>query len=350
MRKRRRTGFSLVELLVVIAIIGILVGLLVPAVQAAREAARRMQCRNNLRQLGIAMHNYHDVHNQLPPGYRFQRTSPVNGMGTPNVSLLPYLEQENLQGLIDPNVPWFMLSPSVAQTKVATFVCPSDVAPNPANYPFVAALGVPVGDTFATSSYGFSTGWTDALCFGPRFTAPPITPKSGMFAIHSATRFADIHDGSSNSIAIGEAASGFAMCSGINCTSPIQGATSKHGWLVGGAGLEPFYNMGFRYSGGWASTLEPINKTPVTDSFYKVSGGAFLDACRTRRLLRDAGNLRDIASTRRHGPGTLGCRKGAGTGRFARRSAFCDGLGLGDPRIPMECRRAAVPTSAGTLP
>jgi prepilin-type N-terminal cleavage/methylation domain-containing protein/prepilin-type processing-associated H-X9-DG protein len=281
MRTAPRNAFTLVELLVVIAIIGVLVALLLPAVQAAREAARRMQCRNNLRQTGLALHNYHDVYKQLPPGYRFQAMSPVNGMGTPNVSLLPYLEQENLQDLIDPNIPWFLLPPAVAQTKIGTFVCPSDVAPNPATYPFVAALGVPVGDTFATSSYGFSTGWRDSICFGPGFSAPSVESKSGVFAVHSETRFASILDGTSNTFAIGEAASGFPMCTGIGCSNPIPGATSKHGWLVGGAGLEPFYASGFRYSGGFGSTLEPINKTPVTDSFYKISGGGFLD-CRAR--------------------------------------------------------------------
>lgn len=280
MRRYRRSGFTLIELLVVIAIIAILIALLLPAVQQAREAARRMHCKNNLKQMGLALHNYHDVYKTLPPGYRFKPNSPTDGLGTANVSLLPYLEQANLQILIDPKTPWFLLTPRVARQHVSVFVCPSDSAPSPTTYPFIAALGLPVGDTFANSSYAYSKGWNDALCFGPGFGAPPVTNKSGVFAFHSKTRFADITDGTSNTFAIGEAASGFAMCTGIGCTTPDPaGNRSAHGWLVGGAGLEPFYARGFRYSGNWGSTVERLNKKPVTDSFYKLSGGSFFD-CR----------------------------------------------------------------------
>lgn len=89
---RKRGGFTLVELLVVIAIIGILVGLLLPAVQAAREAARRMQCSNNFKQLGLAIHNYHDTNNKFPPrigGDAFARNYTPSGI----IRLLPYIEQ-----------------------------------------------------------------------------------------------------------------------------------------------------------------------------------------------------------------------------------------------------------------
>lgn len=94
----RRRGFTLVELLVVIAIIGVMVGLLLPAVQAAREAARRMQCSNNLRQMGLALHNYHDAYNAFPIGSRSHPTIvPRNSHGTNwRTSILPYLEQAPL--------------------------------------------------------------------------------------------------------------------------------------------------------------------------------------------------------------------------------------------------------------
>ena len=279
MRRYQRPGFTLIELLVVIAIIAVLVALLLPAVQQAREAARRMQCKNNLKQLGLALHNYHDVHSVLPPGYRFKPNSPADGLGTANVSLLPYLEQASLQSLIDPNIPWYLLPPKIATQQIPVFVCPSDVAPSPTTYPFIAGLGLPAGGAFANSSYAYSMGWHDALAFSPGFGAPPVTPKSGTFAFHSKTKFRDVTDGTSNTFAIGEAASGFEMCSGIGCTTPLPtGETSAHGWLVGGSALEPFYAGGFRYAGNWGSTVEPINKTPVTDSFYKLSGGAFFDS------------------------------------------------------------------------
>jgi len=243
---------AMIELLVVIAIIAILIALLLPAVQQAREAARRMQCKNNLKQLGLALHNYHDVHSVLPPGYRFKPNSPSDGLGTANVSLLPYLEQANLQSLIDPNIPWYLLPPTIATQQIPVFVCPSDVAPSPTTYPFIAGLSLPAGGAFANSSYAYSMGWHDALAFSPGFGAPPVTSKSGTFAFHSSTKFRDVTDGTSNTFAIGEAASGFEMCSGIGCTTPLPtGETSAHGWLVGGSALEPFYAGGFRYAGNW---------------------------------------------------------------------------------------------------
>lgn len=270
--RKQNHGFTVIELLVVIAIIAILIALLLPAVQQVRETARRTQCRNNLKQLGLALHNYHEVYKVLPPGMRFKPQSSTDAIGTGNVSLLPYLDQANLQNRIDPEIPWYLQPPDIVQTNVSVFICPSDTAANPSVYPFVAALGVPVGDTFHNSSYGYSVGYNDAVCFTPSWGTRPSHPGNGVFAIHSKTRFRDITDGISNTFAIGEAACGFEMCSGIGCEDPdpnLDNARSKHGWLVGGQNFEGFYAAGLRYGGFWGSTVEPLNKSPVTDSLFR---------------------------------------------------------------------------------
>lgn len=274
-----RTGFTLIELLVVIAIIAVLIALLLPAVQQAREAARRVQCKNNLKQFGIALHNYHDVHSTFPPGMRFVAGSPSDALGCLNYSLLPHLDQAALQEQINPTIPWYLVSPSLAQQKLPVFVCPSDTATNPAIYPLIGALGLPCGDTFANSSYGISVGMQDSICFGPGLGARQVTPKTGVFGNHSKTRISDIVDGTSNTFMICEAASGLPMCNGVGCTTPTPGTLSTHSWLIGGASLETLYVLGLRYSGIYVSTVEPPNKDPVTDSRYWLSGNAYLD-CR----------------------------------------------------------------------
>ncbi|QDU36699.1 Type II secretion system protein G precursor [Maioricimonas rarisocia] len=151
--RRRQAGFTLIELLVAIAIIGILIALLVPAVQSAREAARRMQCTNNLKQIGIALHNYHDAHNTLPFGCGPDDDGGVSSVGSLDArrysahsQLLPYLDQAPVYNLIDFDVATFapfvnagMDEPQInetgattaingqaAATSLGVFLCPSD--------------------------------------------------------------------------------------------------------------------------------------------------------------------------------------------------------------------------------
>jgi len=175
------SGFTLVELLVVIAIIGILVALLLPAVQAAREAARRLQCSNNLRQVGIAMHNYHDVHNSLPMGYH--RVSGYRGF-TP---ILPYLEHSNLYKL-DPD------SVEAGQTEIATFICPSDDASGR------IWLHLANNTRFARSNY--------VLCFGSNTWEDATGSNDGSFQSGRTTNLADMRDGTSHSVLASEVISG----------------------------------------------------------------------------------------------------------------------------------------------
>src|SRR5262245_10843060 len=126
----QRKGFTLIELLVVISVISILIGLLLPAVQKVREAAARIQCQNNLHQIGLALHNYHDAKQAFPPGY--VATVPYTDGATDTTPgwgwaayLLPYIEQDNLFRQLNFNQP-VQNSPAI-QTMVKPYLCPSDL-------------------------------------------------------------------------------------------------------------------------------------------------------------------------------------------------------------------------------
>ena len=199
-RTSRPAGFTLIELLVVIAIIAILVALILPAVQQAREAARRTQCKNNLKQLGLALHNYHDRHRTLPPGYvsLYDSTGTDVGPGWGWCSfLLPDLEQTAAFQQIDFNTG--IESPANARmrlTNFATLYCPSDdVKPVwPAKkYDAVTAQPVNIICEVGSSNYVGMFGISE-----------PGVDGEGLFFRNSRVSFRDITDGLSQTIAIGE--------------------------------------------------------------------------------------------------------------------------------------------------
>ncbi len=187
-RKNRPRGFTLVELLVVIAIIGILIALLLPAVQAAREAARRAECTNNLKQIGLALHNYHDTFKLFPPSALYDPSATSNGGDRISgwVLILPFMEMETVYDLWDFNYGYDDSENSQGKKEpVKGFFCPSRPRDE------YASSSVAYGD------YAFSAG-TGSCNSRDRYY------WKGMFNLNSVCRFRDITDGTSNTIAVGE--------------------------------------------------------------------------------------------------------------------------------------------------
>ncbi len=181
--KTPRRGFTLIELLVVIAIIGVLIGLLLPAVQAAREAARRAQCVNNLKQIGLAVHNYHDRVGALPGAQLVHNASSFSALA----HFLPSLEQTTLSNALNFSVTSNNdpANSTVRFAVVSTFVCPSDVGNS--------ALDAIGAQTNYMADMGSGIVWQAAD--GPNVGQPS---PNGIFYGNSATRFAEVTDGLSN--------------------------------------------------------------------------------------------------------------------------------------------------------
>jgi prepilin-type N-terminal cleavage/methylation domain-containing protein len=201
-RRARRRAFTLIELLVVIAIIALLIGLLLPAVQKVREAAARMSCSNNLKQLGLAMHNYHDTVGKFP----YLRSGGGQNRHTWALLLLPYIEQDNVFKVYQANIPGVnktdgynnhtSADPQIVaarQAQVKTFFCPSRRV-SPSLSPITTGSSV----TGVPSDYAACTGDTN------------VAPTTGVFQLvnsnhmNALSRIADITDGTSNTLMIGE--------------------------------------------------------------------------------------------------------------------------------------------------
>ena len=271
-----RSGFTLIELLVVIVVIAIMIALLLPAVQQAREAARRAQCRNNLKQLGIALHSYHSTHGGFPPGIIGGPPGEYTAFSNANVQLLPYLEQANLHDLVDPDVSWFMNRSEIARTIIPVFICPSNSKVNPREYPIPALDAFPIGKIFAMTDYIYCKGADDAWCW-PFDGA--VRPHAGVFEANRSTRARDITDGMTNTMLMGEGAGGkhWPLCHGAACTTPYSGAIGEipasNMWIVGNLGNPQPLSLGLLLTGSFGCTVEKPNKCPVTDTYFDYING-----------------------------------------------------------------------------
>jgi len=243
---RRTSGFTLIELLVVIAIIAILIALLLPAVQQAREAARQVQCRNHLKQIGLALHNYHDNANCLPPGWIAAPGGPSRwGWGT---LILPYLDQaplySSLSGAMgmDINgtpakgfsaVMTTLAQPGPLQTPLTTFLCPSDTAPSLVVTPLANGYMVMMPPMANSTSFGRSNYAGVLGADVDWMMGMPMTPTPGAFGRNSRRNFRDFLDGLSNTFLAGERhsptsrnglyAGGDGIWAGVGCDSMPQG-------------------------------------------------------------------------------------------------------------------------------
>lgn len=230
---KKSRGFTLIELLVVIAIIAILIALLLPAVQQAREAARRTECKNNLKQIGLAMHNYHDVYNMFPVGAcaRLDANAPgeVRASIGAFASILPFIDGANLKGQYTDTLTWNTQTAATARTIVKFYLCPSATGSEVVTGIF-PTMGTPAGNFTdgASIQYLLSKGNTDAWCMNPA-----SDNQVGLFGINLRTRFRDMTDGSSNTFCVGEGATGnpFTTLVDQNLTTIATGVPAQ-AWIA----------------------------------------------------------------------------------------------------------------------
>jgi prepilin-type N-terminal cleavage/methylation domain-containing protein/prepilin-type processing-associated H-X9-DG protein len=270
---RRLSGFTLVELLVVIAIIAVLIGLLLPAVQRVREAAQRTACASNLRQMGLALANYHDSAGSFPPGMVDDATGNnlQKGGSCGLVPLLAFLDQNAWLQRWNPNGPWYTGDNfDLVSTQIKTYFCPSNRTSGTIDLSF---LDGPAGRTMpnpAACDYLLCKGANAALC---RVVQIPLEQR-GVFDVNTKTRISDIFDGTSNTIAIGEGAGNnprYLIRRFYQDTSPAtdlfpgQPIWIDQSWAAGPMATATLHSLGFLFGSCLGVTAERGGQTPVFD-------------------------------------------------------------------------------------
>jgi prepilin-type N-terminal cleavage/methylation domain-containing protein/prepilin-type processing-associated H-X9-DG protein len=286
--RRTRQGFTLIELLVVIAIIAVLIGLLLPAVQKVREAAARMSCQNNLHQIGLALHGHHDGRGWLPPAM-VASGSVTNAEHSGFTFLLPYLEQENLHRLYHFDQPWWArINFQAVGTTVKVFHCPGSRGEGFLDLgPMATQWSAALPPRAAACDYAFCRGANGSLTTD--WASIPSQVR-GVFNIRRpdgplGLRFVEIGDGTSSTIAMGDAAGGHALypCRSLGdptrtVINPLIGQTARleQAWCATGVETEdhPWYAsvmaVTAQYGLGSAPRDEPMNRRPGTPT---ASGG-----------------------------------------------------------------------------
>lgn len=272
MDRSKRGGFTLIELLVVIAIIAVLIGLLLPAVQKTREAAARMQCMNNLKQIGVALHNYHGREGSFPPGYTSAVAADNSDLGPGwgwAAYLLPDLEQTTVSGMINFSAAVGAASHAVPRVqRLKVFRCPTDDAPS----------------TFITTNANVEVAFSNYVgMFGVPEVAADPGAGDGIFYRNSAVAVTHIKDGSSNTIAVGERGSHLAL---NTWTGAVTGALVPPR-VPSALGPEGAPVLCLGHTGNAAAGHTPNNPNNHVDDFgsYHVQGANFLFADGSVRII-----------------------------------------------------------------